>query len=191
MRKIAVIDDDASGRLVLKGLLEERGLSVVAEGGSGDEALGICRDFSPDVVVMDVKMPGVDGIEAAAEIARHHPTPVVLLTASEDEETVSRAAGAGIMAYLVKPVRGEELLPAVELAVARFREFEKLKKENEDLKDTLAARKLVERAKGLLMERDGISESEAFTRIQKISMDRRKPMKEVAEIVIAALEGLG
>jgi response regulator NasT len=188
MRKIAVVDDNPSERLVLKGFLEEAGLSIVAEGVSGTEALDICRLKSPDLLIMDVKMPGKDGIEAAGEIARLCPTPIVLLTGCDDEETIRRAAEAGVMGYLMKPVRAEEIAPSVELAITMFNEFNALRKENEDLRNTLQARKKIEKAKGLLMEREGLSETDAFTRIRKISMDKRKTMAEVAEVIIMALD---
>lgn len=188
MRKIAVVDDNPSERLVLKGFLEDAGLTLVAEGTDGTQALEICRLTSPDLLIMDVKMPGKDGIEAAEEIARCCPTPIVLLTGCDDEETIKRAAEAGVMGYLMKPVRAEEIAPSVELAISRFSEFTALRKENEDLKNTLQARKLIEKAKGLLMEREGLSEAESFTRIRKISMDKRKPMAEVAEVIIMAFD---
>lgn len=188
MKSIAIIDDDVSGRTILKGLVEESGFHVVAEGGNGAEAIGICRDRSPDLIIMDVKMPVKDGIEAAAEINRLYQTPVVILTARDDEDTVKRAASAGVMGYLVKPVRIEELIPAIELAISRSLEFKTLRKENEDLKKTLRARKVIEKAKGLLMEKEKISEEEAFSRIRKISMDKRKTMAEIAEVIILALE---
>ena len=189
MRKVAIIEDDPVERLVLKGLIDEFGCEVVAEGSDGLEAIEICKTHSPDILFMDVKMPGKDGIEAAAEISRLCPTPVVILTATDDKETIRRAAEAGAMAYLVKPVRGEELLPAIELAISRFSEFRKLREENIDLKNTLEARKVIDKAKGLLMAKEGLTEGEAFSRIQRTSMNRRIPMKEVAKGLILTLEG--
>lgn len=191
MRTIAIIDDDISERLVLKGLAEESGFNIIAEGANGAEAVEICRLKTPDIVIMDVKMPVKDGIEAAAEINRTSQIPVVLLTGSDDEETVRRAAEAGVMAYLLKPVRQEELLPAVELAISRSLEFKMLRKENADLKNALEARKIIEKAKGLLMERERITESDAFARIRRISMDKRLPMTEIAEVIINAFEKNG
>jgi response regulator NasT len=138
---------------------------------------------------MDVNMPEMNGIEAASEIRGLCPTPVVLITASDDTAVINRAIEAGAMAYLVKPVRYEELLPAIELAILRFKEqkaLAELKKENEGLKDALKARKLIEKAKGILMQKERLSEDEAFTRLRRISMDRRKSMTEIAEIVIGA-----
>lgn len=188
MKKIAVVDDNASERAVIKGFVEECGHKVIAEGANGVEAIEICRTKAPDLIVMDIKMPQKDGIEAASEIGRLCPTPVVLLTARDDEETIHRAAEAGVMAYLLKPVRFEDLGPAIEVAVSRFHEFDVLKKEIRDLKNALHARKNIEKAKGLLMEKEKLTETAAFERIRKISMDRRKSMAEIAEIIILALE---
>lgn len=188
-KKIIIIDDNSDQRLVLKGLLIDIGCEVIGEGKSGLEAVELMHRLSPDVVLMDVKLPGMDGIEAAMAINKLKPIPVILLTAKKDEETIKRAVEAGVMAYLVKPVREEDLLPAIELATTRFAEFQTVRKENIDLKETIEARKVIERAKGLLMEKEGLSERDAFSRIQKLSMDRRRSMKEIAEILIAALEG--
>ncbi|HBR18297.1 MAG: Fis family transcriptional regulator [Deltaproteobacteria bacterium RIFCSPLOWO2_12_FULL_43_16] len=188
-RKIIVVDDNQDQRFVLKGLLTDIGCEVIGEGKSGLEAVELLQKLSPDAILMDVKLPGMDGIEAAMAINKLKPTPVILLTAKKDEETIKRAVEAGIMAYLVKPIREEDLLPAIELAISRFREFQVVRKENIDLRESIEARKTIERAKGLLMEKEGLSESDAFSRIQKISMDRRRPMKEIAEILITALEG--
>lgn len=188
MRTVALIDDSLNERLVVKGLLEESGFKVVAEGANGEDGVRLCKVHSPDVILMDVKMPVMDGIEAAGEISRCCPRPVILLTANGDEDTVRRAADAGVMAYLVKPVRLEELAPAIELAVSRFNEFDALRKENRDLKSAFEARKIIEKAKGLLMEREKMTEKEAFTRIRKISMDKRKSMAEIAEVIILAFE---
>lgn len=188
-RKIIIIEDNADHRFVLKGLLKDIGCEVIGEGKSGLGAVDLIQKLSPDAILMDVKLPGMDGIEAATAINKLKPTPVILLTAKKDEETIKRAAEAGVMAYLVKPVREEELLPTIELAISRFKEFQAVSKENIDLKETIEARKIVERAKGLLMEKEGLSERDAFSRIQRMSMDKRRPMKNIAEILIAALEG--
>lgn len=188
-KKIITIEDNADHQFVLKGLLKDIGCEVIGEGRSGLEAVELMQKLSPDAILMDVKLPGMDGIEAAMAINKLKPTPVILLTAKKDEETIKRAAEAGVMAYLVKPVRGEELLPTIELAISRFKEFQAVSRENIDLKETIEARKIVERAKGLLMEKEGVSERDAFSRIQRMSMDKRRPMKEIAEILITALEG--
>lgn len=191
MWNIAIIDDDASERLVLRGFIEDAGHKVVAEAVDGPGAIEICRLKTPDLIILDVKMPGMDGIEAMRRILSSSLTACILLTASEDEATIRRAVEAGAMAYLIKPIRGAELLSTIEFAVARFNEFKSLRKENSELKSSIETRKKVERAKGLLMAAEGISENEAFVRIRKISMDRRKTMAEVADIIVMALEGGG
>ena len=188
-RKIVIIDDNADQRFILNGLLTNIGCDVIGEGKSGLDALELIQKFFPDIILMDIKMPGMDGIEAVTAINQLRPTPVILLTGKKDEETIRRAIEAGVMAYLVKPVREEDLLPTIELAISRFNEFQAVLKESMDLKGTIEARKVVEKAKGLLMEKEGLTEKDAFSRIQKISMDRRKPMKEIAEILISALGG--
>lgn len=188
MKNVVIIDDNASERLILRGFLEELSYVVVAEGESGLDALGLVKQHNPDIIIMDVKMPGKDGIEATAELTEHSPVPVVLLTAHDDDETIARGAESGAMSYLVKPINSEDLKPVMEVALSRFKEFKDLRKENTDLKDTLEARKVTEKAKGLLMEKDGLTELEAFSRIQKISMDKRKSMKEIAEVIILALD---
>jgi response regulator NasT len=186
MIRIAIIDDNPSERLVLRLLMEENGYSVVAEGGDGDEALRICKEEVPDIVIMDIGLPNKDGIEATIEIAAQCMVPVVLLTGRDDEETVKRAMTSGAMAYMIKPVVESTLVAAIELAISRYAEFLGLKKENAKLKDALETRKMVERAKGILMQRDDISEDEAYARLRKISMDRRTSMKAVAEIVLGS-----
>ncbi|MBI3754364.1 MAG: response regulator [Deltaproteobacteria bacterium] len=188
-RKIIIIDDNTDQRFVLKGFLTDIGCEVIGEGKSGLEALELMQKLSPDVILMDIKMPGMDGIEAVTAINQLKPVPIIAFTGRQDAETIKRVVDAGVMAYLVKPVREEELLPTIELAISRFNEFQALSRENLDLKETIAARKIIERAKGLLMEKEGLSEREAFSRIQKLSMDRRRTMKEIAEILITALEG--
>ena len=189
MKNVAIIDDNPRERFVLRGLVEDMGFNVVAEGENGRDAVEICMSVSPDLLIMDVHMPVKDGIEAASAISKRCPTPVVLLTGRDDEDIIRRAVDSGVMAFLVKPVRTEELVAAMELSLSRFREFRLLREENETLKNTLEARKLIEKAKGLIMEKEGVSEAEAFKRIRKISMDKRKSMKEIAEVIILALEG--
>lgn len=188
-RKIIIIDDNSDQRFVLKGLLTDIGCDVVGEGKSGLDALELIQKLSPDAILMDIKMPGMDGIEAVTAINQLKPTPVIILTGKKDEDSIKRAVEAGIMAYLVKPVRQEDLIPTIELAISRFNEFQAVLKENLDLRETIEARKVVEKAKGFLMEKEGLTEKEAFSKIQKISMDRRRPIKEIAEILIMALEG--
>ena len=185
--KAVIIEDDPSTLVVVKGLLGDAGCEVVGEGGDGESAVEICSSVEPDVVLMDIGLPGIDGIEAATKVSEACSLPVVIMTGAGDDETVRRAVDAGVMAYLTKPVRGEDLLPAIELAVSRFGEFEELRSENTELKETLAARKIIEKAKGLLMEKEGLSEQDAFRRIQKTAMAQRRSMKEVAEVVVATM----
>ncbi|MEE9542899.1 MAG: response regulator [Thermodesulfobacteriota bacterium] len=187
MKNVLLIEDEPVQRKVVKGLLEDKGLKVVGMSDNGNDAVRLCKEIGPDLVLMDVSIPGKDGIEATMEINSLCPTPVVLVTGNDDDETIRRAVDAGVMAYLIKPVKGEELYAAIELAVSRFKEFKRLIDENKDLHDTLAARKIIEKAKGLLIEKEGITEREAFTRIRKISMDKRKSMKEIAEVIISAM----
>lgn len=188
MKRIAVVDDNASERLVIKGFIEAARFAIAGEGANGLEAIEICRDRRPDLLMMDLRMPVKDGIKAAEEISRYCPTPIVLLTADEDSETAKRAAEAGVMGYLVKPARAEEIAPAIEVAISKFKELRALRDENEGLRKSIEERKAVEKAKGLLMEKEGLSEREAFSRIRKISMDKRKGMAEIAEVLIMALE---
>ena len=187
-RRVLIVDDQPNQRRILREFLEIAGYEVIGEGTNGRDALRLVEELGPDVVIMDVKMPGMDGIEAAKEINLRNPTPIILCTVKKDRDTLERAKGAGVMAYLIKPIREEDLSPTIEIAISRFREFKALREEVEDLKEALEARKVIERAKGLLMERHGMSEEEAFRRIRKLSMDRRKPMKEVAEAIVMAYE---
>jgi len=159
---------------------------IVGSGASAREAPELAARCRPDVVILAVGLPDGDGADAARAVMDQAPCPIVLLTSRTDAHVVERARTAGVMAYLVKPLRPQELGPAIHLAVARFREFEAVRRENEDLKKALDSRKIVERAKGLLMERQGLTESEAFRRIQKASMDGRKSMVEVAEAILLA-----
>jgi len=186
--RILIADDESLIRLDLREMLTDLGYDVIAEAGDGQAALDLSRKLQPDLVIMDIKMPGVDGITAAEELTREKIAPVVLLTAYSDQSLVERAREAGVVGYVVKPFRPAELMPVIEIARARFDEFRSLEREIGDLKEALETRKVVERAKGVLMETHGIRESEAFHRIRKTSMDTRKTMKEVAEAVLLAHE---
>jgi response regulator NasT len=159
---------------------------VVGEVGDGLSAVNLARELRPDVVIMDIKMPDMDGIEAAKILTEEHIAPVILLTAYSQKDLVERAKEAGVVGYMVKPFRESDLVPAIEVALARFQEFEAMHKEIDDLQLALETRKLVDRAKGILMDSQGLSEAEAFRKIQKMSMNTRKPMKEVAEAIILA-----
>jgi len=156
--------------------------------GDGESAVNLARELKPDVVLMDIKMPNMDGIQAAKILTEEQIAPVVLLTAYGQKELVDKAKEAGVVGYLVKPFREADLLPAIEVALSRFGEFKTVRQEVEDLQNALETRKLVERAKGILMDTQGMDENEAFRKIQKMSMNTRKPMKEVAEAIIIAHE---
>ena len=184
--RVIVADDESLIRMDLREMLTNLGYLVVGEVGDGRSAVNQARELRPDVVIMDIKMPDMDGIEAARVLTEERIAPVVLLSAYSQRELVQRAREAGVVAYLVKPYREEELTPAIEVALARFAEFKDLQKQVSDLTEALETRKLVDRAKGILMDKQGLTEAEAFRKIQKMSMDNRKPMKEVAEAIILA-----
>ena len=186
--RILIADDESLIRLDLREMLSELGYDVIGEAGDGRAALDLARKLLPDLVVMDIKMPGLDGIAAAEQLTRERICPVVLLTAYSDQDLVERAREAGVVGYVVKPFRPTELMPVIELSLARFEEFRSLEREIGDLKETIETRKVVERAKGVLMETQGLRESDAFHRIRKTSMDTRKSMREVAEAVLLAHE---
>nr|WP_300145861.1 response regulator [Propionicimonas sp.] len=182
--RVLVAEDEALIRLDLVELLTEEGYQVIAEAADGEEALTLARKLIPDLVVMDVKMPKMDGISAAAIIAEERIAPVVMLTAFSQRELVERARDAGAMAYVVKPFDSSDVIPAIEIAMARFAEIRAVEAEVADLEDRFASRKAVDHAKGLLQEGLGLTEPEAFRWIQKTAMDLRKSMREVAEAVI-------
>jgi two-component system, response regulator PdtaR len=183
--RILIGEDETIIRLDLKEILERAGFEVCAEARDGEEAVELARAEQPDLAVLDVKMPRLDGIEAARRILAERPIPIVMLTAYGQDELVARAVEAGVFGYLVKPFRETDLLPAIQAAKARHAELEALRGEAESLADALATRKLVERAKGLLMRREGLSEQDAFTRLQRASQTSGRPMKVVAEALIA------
>ena len=183
--RILVAEDETIIRLDLRGLLERAGFEVVAEARDGVEAVELARSEEPDLAIMDVKMPRLDGIEAARRILAERPVPIVMLTAYGQQELVSRAVEAGVFGYLVKPFRENDLLPAIHTARARHEELTALREEADSLTEALAARKVIERAKGLLMERDGLSEQDAFARLRRASQASGRPLKVVAEAVVA------
>jgi len=186
--RVLIAEDEALIRLDLAEMLREEGYDVVGEAGDGQEAVELAEQLRPDLVIMDVKMPRRDGIDAAAEIAEKRIAPIVVLTAFSQRDLVERARDAGAMAYLVKPFSITDLIPAIELAVSRFGEISALELEVATLSDRLETRKLVERAKGLLQAKQGMSEPEAFKWIQRAAMDRRTTMKRVAEVVLETLD---
>src|ERR671911_1873113 len=183
--RILVAEDETIIRLDLKDLLERAGFEVCAEARDGEEAVALAASEKPDLAVLDVKMPRLDGIEAARRILAERPIPIVMLTAYGQNELVSRAVEAGVFGYLVKPFRETDLLPAIEAARARHSELEAVREEAESLAEALAARKAIERAKGLLMEKEALTEQEAFARLRKASQLSGRPLKVVAEALIA------
>jgi len=187
--RILVAEDETIIRLDLRELLERAGFEVCAEARDGEEAVALAREHEPDLAIMDVKMPRLDGIEAARRILDERPIPIVMLTAYGQEELVSRAVEAGVFGYLVKPFREADLLPAIATARARYEELAAVRDEAESLADALAARKAIERAKGVLMEREGLSEQDAFARLRKASQVSGKPLKVVADALIATFDG--
>lgn len=187
-RRALVIDDHLPSRTFLVRALKEKGFEVAGEGTSGKGALRLAKETAPDIILMAVGLSDMDGIRAAQVIMEESPFPVILLTSHYDAETIERTKGSGVMAYLIKPLREEELVPAIELAISRFAEFMSLREQNEDLRKTLEARKVIERAKGILMKRQGLSEAEAFALIQKKSMDTRKSMAEMAQAIVLTEE---
>ena len=187
-RRIIIADDESLIRLDLREMLISLEYDVIAEVGDGRTAVDLAKKLRPDLVIMDIKMPEVDGITAAEELTREKIAPVVLLTAYSDQQLVERAKEAGVVGYLVKPFREAELMPVIEVAMARFDEFMALEQELGSMKEALESRKVVERAKGILMEVHGLRETEAFHRIRRTSMDSRKSMKEVAEAILLTHE---
>src|SRR5713226_4616004 len=185
--RILIAEDETIIRLDLRDLLVRAGFDVCAEARDGEEAVELARSEQPDLAVMDVKMPKLDGIDAARRILEERPIPIVMLTAYGQEEIVSRAVEAGVFGYLVKPFREQDLLPAIQAARARHEELQAVREEAESLADALAARKAIERAKGLLMEKEGLSEAEAFMRLRKASQVSGRPLKVIAEAVVATL----
>jgi response regulator NasT len=190
-RRVVIAEDEALIRLDLAEMLREEGYEVVGEAGDGQEAVDLVESLRPDLVIMDVKMPRRDGIDAAAEIAAKRIAPIVILTAFSQRDLVEKARDAGAMAYLVKPFSISDLIPAIEVALSRFAEITELEREVADLGERLETRKLVERAKGLLQATHAMTEPEAFTWMQRAAMDRRTSMKRVAEVVLESLGAPG
>jgi two-component system, response regulator PdtaR len=185
--RVLIAEDETLIRLDLRQVLESAGFEVCAEARDGEEAVELAREEQPDLAVLDVKMPRVDGIEAARRILDERPIPIVMVTAYGEQELVARAVEAGVFGYLVKPFRETDLLPAIATARARHDELRAVRAEADSLAEALAARKAIERAKGLLMERDRLTEAEAFQRLRKASQISGRPLKIVAEALIATL----
>jgi response regulator NasT len=186
--RVIVADDESIICMDLREMLGNLGYLVVGEAGDGQSVVNLARELRPDVVLMDIKMPGMDGIEASRTLTEERIAPVVLLTAFSQRDLVERAKEAGVVGYLVKPVQEADLTPAIEIALARFIEFRELEHEVDSLQDQLETRKLVDRAKGILMDTQGLTEAAAFRRIQKMSMNTRKSMKEIAQAIILTHE---
>ena len=186
--RILLAEDEVIARMDLREMLENQGYEVVGEAGDGATAVHLARERNPDLVIMDIKMPERDGLSAAQELTMDHVAPVLLLTAYSDREFVDRAADAGVMGYLVKPFAEAELKPAIQVALRRWREMRQLQQDLEQAQDTLETRKLVDRAKGILMDTQGLKEADAFRRIQRLSMNSRKSMREVAEAILLTHE---
>jgi response regulator NasT len=187
--RILIAEDETIIRLDLRDLLERAGHEVVAEARDGEEAVALALEHEPELAVMDVKMPKLDGIEAARRILEQNPIPIVMLTAYGQDELVGRAIEAGVFGYLVKPFREQDLMPAIATARARHEELAALREQAESLADALASRKAIERAKGLLMAKEGLTEQEAFERLRKASQVSGRPLKVIAEAVVVTLGG--
>jgi response regulator NasT len=186
-RRVVVAEDESLIRLDIVEILRDNGFDVIGEAGDGETAVQLATELRPDVVVMDIRMPQLDGIKAAERLTKDHIAPVVLLTAFSQKELVEQASEAGALAYVVKPFTPNDLLPAIEIALARYAQIVALESEVADMVERFETRKLVDRAKGLLNEKMGLSEPEAFRWIQKASMDRRLTMHDVAQAVIEQL----
>ena len=186
--RILIAEDETIIRLDLRGLLEKAGYEVVGEARDGEEAVAMAADLEPDLAIMDVKMPRLDGIEAARRILEARPIPVVMLTAFGQPDLVARAVEVGVFGYLVKPFREQDVVPAIEAARARYEELAAVRGEVDSLNEALIARKAIERAKGLLMEKEKLTEADAFARLRKASQVSGRPLRVIAEAVIATLE---
>ncbi len=188
--RILIADDESLRLMSLHAQLEKLGHRIVGEASDGSTAVQLAREFKPDLAILDIKMPEKDGIDAAQEMMKERPLPIILLTAYSEKDLAQRAAEAHVSAYLMKPISEDDLLPAIALAMSRFAEFQELKQEANDLREALETRKLVERAKGILMRRLNLSEEEAFNRLQRRSMNENKKMGEIAQAIIMADEML-
>lgn len=183
--RVVIAEDEAIIRLDLKETLEEEGYEVVGETGRGDEAVDLVKEHEPDVAILDIKMPGLDGLSAAREIAGERRAAVLILTAFSQRDLIEQARDAGALAYLVKPFQRSELIPAIEVAIGRFNEMKVLYEQTQNLEDQLETRRFVDRAKGLLMDKHGLAEGDAFSFIQKTAMAERMTMKAISERIVA------
>jgi response regulator NasT len=186
--RIVIAEDESVNRVDLEEELQQQGYEVVGAAADGEAAINLTRELRPDVVLMDIKMPKMDGISAAETLTREKLAPVLLFTAYSDDDLIERARAAGVVHFVTKPWREKDLKPAIEIALSRFNEFRAMETKVKDLEEALATRKVVEKAKGVLMEKYKLSENEAFKRIQRLSMNNRKSMREVAEAILLAEE---
>lgn len=184
--RILIADDESIRLLSLRAQLTTLGHRVVGEASTGAEAIELAAVVAPDLAILDIKMPGIDGIEVAERITRARPIPIILLTAYSEAQLVERAAQANISAYLMKPVSEDDLLPAITLALTRFREFQAMRQEVADLREALETRKVIEKAKGILMRRLNLTEDEAFRRLQRQSQEANRKLAQVAEAIVVA-----
>ncbi|MBI3965909.1 MAG: response regulator [Chloroflexi bacterium] len=184
--RLLIADDESIRLLNLKMQLESLGFEVIGEANDGLEAVDLAKRVRPDLIIMDIRMPNMDGIEAAKEITALQPVPIILITAFNERELAERASEAGIFGYLMKPVSENDLLPAIMLAMTRFKEFEEMRRDLADLRDALETRKLVEQAKGILMERQNLGEADAFRKLQQLSQRENKKMADIARAIIMA-----
>lgn len=184
MKSVLICDDEPVIRMSLKVMLKELGFDEIHECSDGEAGVKAALNKIPDIIILDVSMPKMDGISAAVEIRKKLKIPIIFLTACHDPDVVKRAVKAGIAAFLTKPVRADELWPAIELAFAHNDELENLKEQVDDLKETIESRKVIEKAKGLLMRSHGLSEPEAFRKMQKLAMDKRKSLRQIAEAIM-------
>ena len=188
--RIAVADDEPDMRDFFAKVLRHLGHEVVAVAANGQELVELCREAKPDLIITDIAMPELDGLEAVRQICREQPLPVILVSAHHDDELIQRALQEQVLAYLIKPITRDQLQPAIVLAMRRYREFEALRHQADDLRQALEDRKLIERAKGVLMTRGGLSEPDAFRRLQKLSSDKNQKMVEIARMIVTAEEAM-
>ncbi len=184
MNRILICDDEQTIRVELKSLLKKLQFDEIIEGSDGDAAVSLALKWSPDIAILDISMPKKDGISAAAEIRKRSRIPIIFLTAARDPDILRRAVKTGVAAVLTKPLRPDELWPAIELAFAHNEEIERLQQEVEALKETIESRKVIEKAKGVLMKKQGLNEPEAFRRMQKLAMDKRKSLRQIADAIL-------
>jgi response regulator NasT len=189
--RVAVADDERDMRDFFREFLPPLGHTVVGTAATGAELVALCRAERPDLVITDIKMPDMDGIDAAAAVCRLHPVPVILVSAFHERELLERAEAEHVLAYLVKPIKAADLVPAIGIALRRFEQFQALRQEAADLRQALEDRKVIERAKGVLMKRAGLDEAEAFRRMQKLASDKSRKLVDIATAILTAEEAVG